>query len=284
MLLMTPVLPQPGSAAPAARRPLLNEPPPLYSARLTLLPESDLEDFGDATIVELDADHALAYFHTPRGSVDLRLRVHFAAIPDATELELPTTLLHLAPEIGWTIRPENDTALRLRAAPGIYSDLDALRGRSFNMPLRIALLQGFTPDLAGILGAEMRPGFHTPVMPLIGVSWTPAANLRIDAQLPESRVMWSAVPDWSTAFGLVWQSRGFALTDDDDRDRDDVTLEDWRAYIEAARHVNIDFSVSARLGFVFNRRVVFGDGADGLPESSELDNHWFIAVGCAGPF
>ena len=273
------------SAAGRAMPPclILDAPPPLYRASLGLLPDSELDDQGDTSFLELDADRALGFLKLDDSALDMRLRMHLAVVLDSTDAELPNQLLSLAADTGWTVRHPSGSALQFRAAPGFYTDLEGFESGAFNMPVSLALVHRVSPDLSGILGARMRPGFNTPILPLIGVTWTPADRVRVEAHLPRSRAAWYVNQKWSTAFGLAWRPRGYHLNDDN-LGRDTVNVEDWRAMLEVTRHLHIDFSLTTRIGYAFHRRVVFDRGAGSIPEEIDLDGNWFVAVGCAGPF
>ena len=97
---------------------------PLYRIRLGYVSESDVEDGGSTSLIELEADWEFAYFrNVMRGDVDCDLMLDTVLFMDSAGIDLPNQATVLALDAGWVAR-SGGTAFALRTQPGVYSDLE----------------------------------------------------------------------------------------------------------------------------------------------------------------
>ncbi|MBN1557663.1 MAG: hypothetical protein JW951_05915 [Lentisphaerae bacterium] len=254
---------------------------PLYRFRLGYVSESGVEDAGDTSLIEIEADWEFAYFRNIlRGDVDCDLNLEMVFFMDAADIELPSQVAVLALDAGWAVRSRGGAALALRMQPGIYSDLEGFSGDVFSIPFSAALIHAFNPSLSGMLGVSVRPDFDRTLLPLVGVVWEVNDQLRLDARLPESRLEWYMTPDWSTHLGLDWRNMSYALDDS----RDVLTLEDFRLAWGVTHRTADQLEVSAEVGTLFERSVTFDDVPPKEPDTFDMDSDLFVRFALGGPF
>jgi hypothetical protein len=254
---------------------------PAYEFDVGYLTRQDFEDDDGSGMMELGARWHFAYFRNVLyGDVDCTLRARSTAFLHSSDLDLPSQVARLGVDAGWTHRFADGLAFQLRAAPGIYSDLEELGSDAFFFPFSWAVIRAFSPALSGIVGLDIRPGFDREIMPRIGLAWEPGHSWRAEARLPESSLTWFVTPDWSTRAGFEWMSMSYALEDG----RDLLTLEDFRLSWELTYRLPEQIQVSARLGYAFGRDLVFDDVGPKEAASIDIDSGTFVRFALGGPF
>ncbi len=258
---------------------------PICELGLGYLPDSDFDDYGSAGILELDGYWDVAYFRDIlMADLDLVLELESKTLTGGAGLDLPGNLFAFAVDAGITWRYIGGTALQLRAAPGLYTDLDGLDFEDVHYPCSIALVQSFDPTLAAIVGLQLRPSFLTRVMPIVGVEWQAADLLRISARLPESRISWYIVEDLSTHLGFEWNNRSYSLAESSSPDRDMLEIEDFRVFWGVSCGLSEQASLVGQLGYAFNRSVAFSDERPDADEDVNVDSTPYLRIALAGPF
>ena len=254
---------------------------PLYRVRLGYVSESRFENSGKSASLELDADWEVAYFRDVLwGNLDMSLRLDTLMFLDSADINLPDLVTAAAFDAGWTFRSGGALGVQARVMPGVYSDLESLDGEAVAMPFSLAAIHAFNPSLSGMLGAEIRPGFERSVMPLVGVVWEIADNLRLDARLPESRFEYFITPDWSTYLGFAWRNTTFDLDDEHDA----ITVEDFEFGGGVTLRASDQVDFIAELGTRFSRSVEYDKVARNEESEIDVENAVFVRVGLGGPF
>jgi hypothetical protein len=264
---------------------LLEDPSaPRYEFGMGYVPESRFRGYGQSAFLELDTWWAFAYFYDAvGGDVDLNLDAGLTVPVDSAGLQLPDQLGKVALDAGWTRREEFGRTWQVRAAPGVYSDLEASSLDSFFVPFSLALIQAFDPQMSGMVGLQVRLGFDRLFMPLIGIVWEPGDAFRLDARVPESRVTCFLARDASAYLGLAWRNTSYDLREKGDYDRDLITLEDFRAWAGVAWRLAYDRRMVVEFGRVFDREASFEDDAPGLASEVEIESDFFVRFALAGP-
>ena len=133
---------------------------PVYEIGMTYVPASQFGDEGDSAFLEFDTDWEFAYFRNVLwGEMDLHLKVRNIMFMGSARIDLPDEVAMLALDVGWTARYRNGVSLQLRATPGYYCDLEQIGPDGLFVPFSCSLIRAFTPEVSGIVGAEVRFGF-----------------------------------------------------------------------------------------------------------------------------
>ncbi len=236
----------------------------------------------DLTIGEVDARFVLAdWRNVLAGDMGLDFRLHSMFFGGDAGMELmPTALLALPLDFRWTWRYLHGGSLQVGAAPGIYSDAEALGGDMFGLPFHLSWYQVIHPRFSWMAGVEIRPGWDLVVWPLIGFAWEPSEFMRMELALPRSRL--------DFRLGIVsligtaeWRNLTYAMSGDDG-EPDDLTSEDILVSGGLQLRPARNFSLTLEAGMLFERSLtVEGEiGKDKL----ELDSAPFARVTLGGAF
>jgi hypothetical protein len=246
---------------------------------LGYVPKSEIGKFGESAIAEVDS--ALRVFALEdflAGHLEGYLRLHALSFLNNAGLDsLPDVAAHLAFELAATWRFVNGWSLELSAAPGMYSDVT---DPQFNCLATANMHYSFTPELAGVAGLTVRPGWDLPVMPNIGFAWEPIWFLRTEAMLPRSRAMLTLF-DRLTVFGTIeWRNRDYRLEDKEGAP-DAITMDEWLATGGAMLRISEHTRISAEVGKFFKREISAKVEQDAtLPVSKET----MVRFGLHGEF
>ncbi len=257
---------------------------PVSSVGIEFVQSRGFTGYDDSGIISVDGAWKLAYFHDVLlGDIDLSLDMDGTLFLRSADLQLPDQLLALAADVGWTWRYINGTALQLRAAPGIYSDIEELNFRSMAMPVSAAGIMTVAPELSAIAGVEVRAGFERWLMPIFGAVWQPANWLRIEATVPEARLecLWSHL--WSSHVSWEWESATYRIREKGDYDRKKITLDSYRTAAGVTYAVSDSLHVTGEIGKRTERSVEFKHAPVGMDEEIDIHDGWFLRVGIGGP-
>ncbi len=264
----------------ATRCPLLDlRGDPVYTLDLGFVLPAEVEHGDDFSLMEWDIQADFLYFREVLLG-DLDLRLHFqSAIPlNGGGLKLPDQLLAVSLDSRWTWRYVNDAAFQWRFEPGFYSALDSLSLDSLAMPLTFTGIKTIDSSLAAVAGLSLRLGFDREIMPLVGVVWQPTPILRLEALVPESRMIYHVLPGWAVHARWAWESMTYQMPDDS-AERKRVTLESNRLAVGLTREVTPEFRIRGELGFLSGRTIAFGRGG-----TADVDQAVYLRIGVGGAF
>lgn len=255
-----------------------------YEFRLMGIAESDAgngsADFGTVSEYIADWDWGLVFLKDVLGGdLDLRLRTALTILDDGGGVDLPSQLAYITANIGWVAGNREELSFELRAAPGIYSDLEEISGEALDVPFSLAFRKVLDSELAAILGLQIRPGFTDQVMPLAGVIWDPSEPIRVAICLPESRVTWEPSSAFRAYLGFEWENMSYALHDDYEQ----VTLEDFLLSLGMAVDVGAAAGLELEVGKVMNRTIEFDEAGSFSTDQLEVDSATFVRFGLFGP-
>lgn len=221
----------------------------------------------DLTMGELEIEaNLLRLRNVMAGDIDLGIglrSVFFGG--DAGYEIMPTALLAVPLEARWAWRFLNGGSLQVGARPGIYADAEALGGGMFGMPLQAAWYSVITPRCSWMAGAEVRPAWDLPVMPLLGLAWEPSEFWRFELAVPRSRAQFIVGP--LALFGTAeWRNTTYAMSGEDG-DPDELTSEDILLGGGVQLRATDSFSLAAEIGTLVNRTLT----ADGDAGEGDLD-------------
>lgn len=252
---------------------------PVYTLDLGLVLPADIET-GDAfSLMEWDIQTDLLYFREVLlGDLDVRLRFQSAIPLNGGGLKLPDQLLAVSIDNRWTWRYVNDTAFQWRFEPGFYSALESLSLESLAMPMTFTGIKTIDSTLSAVAGISLRLGFERVFMPVAGVAWQPAPGFRLEALVPESRVIYYVRQAWAVHARWAWESMTYQLPDDR-HDRKRVTFESQRLALGLTHEVNPEFRIGGEFGLLSGREIEFGRGGKG-----DVDSALYLRVGIGGAF
>ncbi|MDD5522350.1 MAG: DUF6268 family outer membrane beta-barrel protein [Kiritimatiellae bacterium] len=245
---------------------------------------SPVEDYGDISLVEIDAHWAFAHlWDILFGDIDMALRLNSTFFSDSTDIDLPSQLSRIALGAGWTGRFGDGISLQARIFPGIYSDFREFGQEALYMPVSVAVIKAFDSKLSGIVGAEVRPGFEQQIMPLIGVAWMINERTRLDARLPESRFVYYLGRGWSTHAGFKWSNMSYGIHENN-LGADQVTMEDFRLFWGTTFRLSDNIQFSGEIGRAFERDIEYDNTDTGAESKFDVDAATFVRFTLGGPF
>ena len=235
----------------------------------------------EVSLIELDSRYNLAQWRNLLlGDLNVNLRFKSLLFLDDAELAImPTGLIELPLQADWTWRYLNGLSFQIGARPGLYADAEAL-GDGLSLPFHTAFYYAVNPQLSWLLGAEVRPGWNLPLMPLVGLGWEPAETFRLILALPTSTALLQLGP--IGLFGTAgWRNTSYGMSGEEG-DPDLLTVED----IQLGGGLQIAFSERFNLriegGLLVNRSLVAENDAG--EDTLDLDNTTYFRATFGGSF
>jgi len=224
-----------------------------------------------------------AVFAVPLGSMDnlliLTPYVRSDYLNSAAALDLPDALYDTGVKAFWK-KPIND---RLSAmflfTPSMRTDFNSTSGafRMFGMGL---MVWQAVPDKLSLSGGVVYTGrADFPVLPGMGVLWTPTPDWRYDIQFPSPRISHRLQQDpgqsetWAYLSGVfggnTWSVQRPSGTSDQ------LTMSDLRLMLGIEKIFNENRGYFGEVGYVFNRYFEYAS----LPAQTDLDSTWMLRAG-----
>ena len=235
----------------------------------------------EVSLIELDSRYNLARWRNLLlGDLNVNFRLKSLIFVDDAELvTMPTGLIELPLQFDWTWRYLNGLSFQIGARPGLYADAEAL-GDGLGVPFHTAFYYAVNPQLSWLLGAEVRPGWNLPLMPLVGLGWEPAEAFRLILALPTATAVLQLGP--VGLFGTAgWRNTSYGMSGEEG-DPDLLTVED----IQLGGGLQIAFSESFNLrlegGLLVNRSLVAEN--DAAEDTLDLDNSPYFRATFGGSF
>jgi len=258
---------------------------PVWNANMALIPARRFSGYGKTEFIEFDGSAEIAYYRDVlMGDIDVDVGLALSLFPDSAGLQFPDQLMWLAADAGWTWRYVNGAALQVRVAPGIYSDAEEISSSAFSMPLSVAGVYIFNSSLSGTAGLQLRPGWELAAMPIVGVAWEISNQVRLEAMLPESRLVVAVDDLLQLHAGFAWNNTTYAIKEKGSYDRKHVTLEDYRTSVGATYLLVDELHLVGELGYVYKREVEFDRVPSGSSNDASIDSTPYVRFGIAGPF
>lgn len=222
-------------------------------------------------------------FAVPLGSMDnlliLTPYVRADYLNSAPALDLPDAVYDTGVKAFWK-KPIND---RLSAmfllTPSMRTDFDSTSGafRLFGMGL---LVWQAVPEKLSLSGGVVYTGRDDfPVLPGIGLLWTPAPDWRYDIQFPSPRISHRLQQDpgqsetWAYVSG-VFGGNTWAVQRPSGAS-DELTMSDLRVVLGIEKIFNENRGYFGEVGYVFNRYFEYAS----LPAQTDLDATWMLRAG-----
>jgi len=255
-------------------------PDPTAGLEWSLTPSRAIEGGGRFGLAENRGWGEIYFFDTGRGEAALSAEARVWVPTEGGPPALPELLAHLRLGLRWDLRGYNGVTFRLEAEPGLYAEGAALE-RGLDVPFSVIGIQSFTDRFSGFAGLRFRPRDDRIADPALGLRWSPADPLILDAGYPVSRAL-LRLTSWGTISAGFEVNRRyeFALEESDERER--FRYRESRYFAAAAVAIAEYWSVELRGGRVAGRDYGFEAGPDsGI---REMEGSYFVALGIAGAF
>jgi len=258
---------------------------PIYKLVAGPVAPAHIQRHGRTAVFEVQGDWAFAYlWDILAGDIDASVRLRSFFFTDSAELPLPDQVVSIGVDAGWTWRYTNGIGLRLRAAPGIYSDLEGVGMDVFYMPVSVVVGKAYEEVIFAFGGLELRPRFERVIMPILGMDWQLNETLKLRLGLPESRLTCQLLPVWSVYAAAQWQSLTFTIDDAGHWHREQMTIEDIRAYVGTKLAISDQLALTGDLGVVVDRHFEFDVSPDRKGRDLDVDGALFARFGLEGSF
>lgn len=252
---------------------------PAWQARLGWVADADVEaptgkEFGQQKV---SGGGGLYYWRTSLGDIDLAGAYDVTFYDGGGGIDLPDRTAALRLDAGSVWRWWDGSAVKVNVYPGIYSDLRDPGFEDLAVPFQVLGIQAFNPQVSGVLGFAIYPGFDRSFDPRFGVRVAASDQLSVDVMYPESRVLFRPAVNWDLYAVLRNEAVAqFQLEDDDPRDS--FRSEETRVYVGLNAPVSAELRAMGRLGWVMNRSVDFGRAQ----AARDVGDAFFVELGVGG--
>ncbi len=272
-----------GLVPPDLYSPFLDPPvEPLRWFSLMYIPGAGTDrNAEEVSLIEIDSRYNLAQWRNLLlGDLDVNLRFKSLLFLDDADLAImPTGLIELPLQADWTWRYLNGLSFQVGARPGLYADAEAL-GDGLALPFHTEFYYTVNPQFSWLLGAEIRPGWNMPFMPLVGLGWEPTDAFRLIFALPESTALLQVGP-----FGILgtagWRNTSYGMSGEDG-DPDLLTVEDIKLGCGLQVAFGESFNLRLECGLLVNRSLTAENDAG--EDTLDLDNAPYFRAVFGGSF
>lgn len=231
----------------------------------------------DVSMLNFKGGGGLYYWRTDAGDVDLSGAYDFTAFDGSGGVDLPNQVAALRLDAAYTWRQWDGSAVKVDLYPGVYSDLEDIGFDDLYMPFQVLGIQAFNPQLSGVFGVAIYPGFARSFDPRFGVRYAVSDELSVDLMYPESRVTYHPAAQWDVYAGLRNNPVAeYSLEDGDPRDA--FQYDEARMYVGVNAPVNDLMRVMAQLGWTISRSVDF----DRVQPARDVEDAFFVSLGVGG--
>ena len=219
----------------------------------------------------------------PLGSFDNLLLITPFFRPDfldsAASLNLPSEVFETGVRGFWKRSINERLGTMAIVTPGMRTDFQNTDGafRIFGMGL---LTWQAVPETLALSGGVVYTGREDfPVLPAVGLLWTPTPDWRFDIQFPSPRISHRIQKDGQNSETWAYLSGVFGgnswAVERPNGARDEMTLRDYRL-ITGVEHVLAgNRSLFGEAGYVFGRSLEFTNSS----ETTDLDSTWMLRCG-----
>lgn len=230
----------------------------------------------DVAVATLQGGGGLYYWRTGAGDVDLSGAYDLWFFDGSGGIGLPDQVGALRINAAYVSRNEKASAVQVNVYPGFYSDFEDLSFKDVALPFQVLGIQAFNPQMSGLIGLAVYPGFDRSFDPRFGVRVAPVAPLRIDLMYPETRITYR--PDEQEFYAGIRHDavNEFRLADGDERRR--FAIRETRLYAGASWPATGALRVVVEAGYLFNREVDF----DRVESGHDWGEALYVRVGLGG--
>ena len=197
----------------------------------------------------------------------------------AAALDVPSTLYETGVKAFWR-RPIDDRfSTIVLVTPSVRSDFQTSQGAFRLFGLALLTWQAIPDTLAFSGGAVYTGRQDYPVLPAMGLLWTPSPLWKFDIQFPSPRISYriakngAATETWSYLSG-VFGGNTWAVTRANGTN-DELTLRDLRLVSGIEHLLAGNRGIFIECGYVFSRSLEYNN----VPLTRELDASWMLRTG-----
>jgi hypothetical protein len=224
-----------------------------------------------------------ATFAIPLGSMEnvITFTPFFRAdmLDAAATLDVPSTLYETGVKAFWR-RPVNDRFSTIfLLTPSVRSDFQT-SDRAFRLFGLGLLTWQWIPDRLSISGGAMYTGREDyPVLPAMGLLWTPTSDWRFDVQFPSPRISYRLAKNGATSetwayLAGVFGGNTWAVTRANGTP-DMLTLRDLRLVSGVEHQLAGNRGIFGEVGYVFDRSMEYTD----VPFMQDFGATWMLRTG-----
>jgi hypothetical protein len=223
-----------------------------------------------------------ATFAVPLGSMEnvITFTPFFRAdMLDAATLDVPDTLYETGVKAFWRRPIDERFSTMLLLTPSVRSDFETSEGAFRLFGLGLLTYQAI-PDQLAISGGAVYTGREDfPVLPAMGLLWTPTREWRFDIQFPSPRISYRVAKNGATSETWAYLSGVFggntwAVTRASGAP-DMLTISDLRLVSGLEYLLVGNRGVFGEVGYVFDRSLEYTDA----PFTRELEATWMLRAG-----
>jgi hypothetical protein len=252
---------------------------PAWQVHAGLVGSADVEapDGSSFRQQQLRGGGGLYYWRTGLGDIELAGAYDLTFYDGSGGVDLPDRTAALRLDAGYVWRQWDGSAVKLNLYPGLYSDLRDPGFEDLALPLQVLGIQAFNPQLSGVLGVALYPGFDRSFDPRFGIRWALSDQLSLDLMYPESRLLFRPRDNWDVFAGLRNEAVAQYQLEEDDP-RDSFRYEETRVYVGVNAPVSGVLRAMVRAGWVMNRAVDFGR----TQPARDVEDTYFVQAGVGG--
>ena len=177
------------------------------------------------------------------------------------DVDLPSELYDIGVNLFWR-KPLNDRwSAMVLSSPSLRSDLTTTE-RGFRLFALGLLTYEWVPEKLSISGGAVALGrSDLPLLPAIGLKWTPTPRWRADINFPRPRISYRLLKDGSSSETWCYLAGGlggqtWAITRDDGRP-DEASIRELQLTCGVEQIRDGGGGLFAELGFAFGRRLEY---------------------------
>ena len=175
--------------------------------------------------------------------------------------DLPPRLYDAYVEFMWVPQIVNRWLLILAVAPGVYTDFQQNSSDAMRITGKALVRYDLVPDVLQLIGGVLYLGRDSlPILPAVGVIWTPTDYIRYELIFPKPKLaqrfnVGVGFEDW-LYFTAEYGGNTYAIRRENG-DNDKVTWQDFRLLLGVERKLNGGAGMRLEGGYVLGRKVDF---------------------------
>lgn len=182
-------------------------------------------------------------------------------IDSQVPIDVPSTLYATGVQFFWRKPISDRWSFMAIAGPSIRSDFSTSDEAFRIFGLALLTWQYIPNELSLSFGAVYLDRADIPLLPAVGLSWTPSPSLRLDLRFPESRLSYRIAKNGAESEVWAYLAGGlggntWAVTRQSGRS-DELSLRDFRLKVGLQRIIDGGGGCFVELGYAFARRLEY---------------------------
>ncbi len=228
-------------------------------------------------MLESGGGAGLFYSRTAVGEFDLRFKADATTFVERGDLRMPDQVAAVRLDLDYVARLQDGYALRVGIAPGFYSQITHVNMDHFYYPFLLHGLYAFNPEVTGVFGFNVYPGFDRVLEPRVGVRWGISDFLLLDLFYPATEVVFRPTVGWALRAGVDFKRKTqYRLKRSDDRHS--LIMKETRMYLGLDHMISPQMRFMFRIGRIVDRDLDFRRGTP----ARGIDDSGYIQIGIGG--